>query len=293
MIHGLFYLILNIVLSLHPLFFDAWLLLVSFLVVQRAYSQWKDVVRRVHTPTSKIRAAAQGEVEIVGYPVPLNNKNIISPIFRHPCVRVTSWVTANVPVQKRTGDKVMEWRHEEKSEEVPFALKDATGIVFIMPMIDLEIGTFIRANKAYLAFKEKQTGALDSFVPDDAQLLDLWERIIATTRPLIGRGFLITVNKGVDILALVEKQTAAAVVLDDELRSKISGQWKLFSANNDNSVNGNGERFHVLLPPQGALMIILGDRVKDFKKDFIETNLSFTLAPLLLALAYFYFRYFW
>ncbi len=71
-----------------------------------------------------------------------------------------------------------------------------------MPMIDLEIGTFIRANKAYLAFKEKQTGALDSLCsPDDAQLLDLWERIIATTRPLIGRGFLITVNKGVDILA--------------------------------------------------------------------------------------------
>jgi len=97
------------------------------------------------------------------------NKNIISPIFKVPCVRVKSWVTANVLTNKQGTGKTMKWAHDEKLQEVPFALKDATGIVFILPALDLETGSFINASEGYLKYMQQQKGAIADFVPEDSK----------------------------------------------------------------------------------------------------------------------------
>jgi len=102
-----------------------------------------------------------------------------------------------------------------------------------------------------------------------------------------------TVKKDVDILDIVEKQMAPAPLIDSKLRLKIKKQWEMFASNDDNSVSGKGERFHLLLAPGGATHLFLCDRVKDLKKDFIETTISYTLAGLLVTIAYFYYNYFW
>jgi len=49
----------------------------------------------------------------------------------------------------------MKWAHDEKLQEVPFVLKDATDIVFMVLALDLETGSIINANEKHLKYIEQ------------------------------------------------------------------------------------------------------------------------------------------
>ncbi|SEM75981.1 GIDE domain-containing protein [Nitrosomonas marina] len=81
------------------------------------------------TPTSKIRSAAQGYVEIMGSVSMVSNQMLSAPLSGTTCV----WFTYKIQQYRRTG-KSSHWSTiEEKTSTEQFLIKDDTGTCVIDP----------------------------------------------------------------------------------------------------------------------------------------------------------------
>jgi len=81
------------------------------------------------TPTSRIRSAAQGYVELEGIADDLPNNKLISPLTKNACV----WF--EYEIERYVGGKHSRWVTEEKDEsEQHFILKDDTGQCLVNPV---------------------------------------------------------------------------------------------------------------------------------------------------------------
>jgi hypothetical protein len=81
------------------------------------------------TPTSRIRSAAQGLVELKGQLDPGGHTPLISPLGEVDCL----WYRFRVEEYRRSG-KSSQWRTVEQGcSERPFVLRDDTGICWIAP----------------------------------------------------------------------------------------------------------------------------------------------------------------
>lgn len=99
-----------------------WLLYRMFSRLRRA--RWVE-----DTPTSKIRSAAQGLVELVGQVEAGGHPPLVSPLAGHPCL----WYRFTVEELQRRGRNT-EWRTIERgSSDRPFLLRDDTGSCWIQP----------------------------------------------------------------------------------------------------------------------------------------------------------------
>jgi hypothetical protein len=78
------------------------------------------------TPTSKIRSAAQGYVELAGAVEPVDAEPLVDPIQHQPCV----WFRVETFKVERRSSSRAQWRLPIKSAESsrPFLLRDETGI---------------------------------------------------------------------------------------------------------------------------------------------------------------------
>lgn len=99
-----------------------WLLYRMFSRLRRA--RWVE-----DTPTSKIRSAAQGLVELVGQVEAGGHVPLVSPLAGQPCL----WYRFTVEQLQRRG-RNSEWRTVERgSSDRPFLLRDDTGNCWIHP----------------------------------------------------------------------------------------------------------------------------------------------------------------
>ncbi len=81
------------------------------------------------TPTSKIRSASQGYVEIKGTTLYGKDKELIAPLSKNHCV----WYTYKIQRYQRSG-KNSHWSTvEEGTSKQPFLIQDNTGICVIDP----------------------------------------------------------------------------------------------------------------------------------------------------------------
>ncbi len=92
--------------------------------------------RRVilNTPTSKIRSAAQGYVEVIGRGEPTARNTLTAPLTQEPCI----WYMYNIGkekiVRKPDGESVTEWEIiEAGTSQDLIMLVDETGWLFIDP----------------------------------------------------------------------------------------------------------------------------------------------------------------
>lgn len=81
------------------------------------------------TPTSKIRSAAQGYVEIVGTVSPLKNRELVAPLSGRACV----WYSYKIQRQQRSGRNNNWSTVEEGVSDQRFVIRDDTGVCVIQP----------------------------------------------------------------------------------------------------------------------------------------------------------------
>lgn len=83
----------------------------------------------LNTPTSKIRSAAQGYVELSGVVDP-HASTILSPLSHTPCV----WWNYRIEEHRRRGTQKSDWQLvEQKTSDQPIPLTDGTGTCWIDP----------------------------------------------------------------------------------------------------------------------------------------------------------------
>jgi len=81
------------------------------------------------TPTSKIRSAAQGYVEILGTVFPEKNKTLVSPLAGKECV----WYSYKVQKYQSSGKSDNWTTIEEGTSDQQFAIRDNTGSCVVQP----------------------------------------------------------------------------------------------------------------------------------------------------------------
>jgi len=97
--------------------------------------RWLHVARMIEdTPTSRVRSAAQGYVEIAGRCAPLDGTRNVAPLTQRPCVwwhyRVQRRSTASGP----RGRRRTKWRTVSAGRSgQPFVLDDGTGTCIVQP----------------------------------------------------------------------------------------------------------------------------------------------------------------
>jgi hypothetical protein len=119
-----------------PADFYFWLLMLGVAVVGGGWVafRWLHIARMLEdTPTSRIRSAAQGYVELAGRSRALRGAPNLAPLTQRPCV----WWRYRI--QRRTGSKAggrqrTRWQtvHSGRSE-LPFLLDDGTGECVVQP----------------------------------------------------------------------------------------------------------------------------------------------------------------
>lgn len=98
----------------------------SFFYLWRSFKRY----RLVHdTPTSKVRSAAQGYVELYGSAKMLQGEPILSPLTRQPCC----WWSYRIERRVRSGKNSRWSTVESGASEGIFALHDGTGQALIDP----------------------------------------------------------------------------------------------------------------------------------------------------------------
>ena len=119
-----------------PSEFWFWLLALGVAVVGggRIAFRWLHVARMLEdTPTSRVRSAAQGYVELVGRSRSLDGAPNLAPLTQRPCV----WWRYRVQrrTQTRSGGKQRtQWRTVSSGRsEQPFLLDDGTGECLVQP----------------------------------------------------------------------------------------------------------------------------------------------------------------
>lgn len=81
------------------------------------------------TPTSKIRSAAQGYLELVGHGELMDGQPVVSPLTRTPC----TWYEYKVEERRQTGKRT-EWKTIRKEiSDALFLIRDETGHCIIDP----------------------------------------------------------------------------------------------------------------------------------------------------------------
>ena len=116
--------------------FPFWLAILGVAVVGGAWYafRWLHIARMLEdTPTSRVRSAAQGYVELVGRAGPLGATRNLAPLTQRPCV----WWQYRI--QRRTGSSSngkqrTKWQtvNSGRSEQ-PFLLDDGTGECIVQP----------------------------------------------------------------------------------------------------------------------------------------------------------------
>jgi hypothetical protein len=119
-----------------PSDFGFWLATLGVAVIGGAWFafRWLHIARMLEdTPTSRIRSAAQGYVELVGRAGPLAGARNLAPLTQRPCV----WWRYRI--QRRTGSAAngkqrAKWQtvNSGRSEQ-PFLLDDGTGECIVQP----------------------------------------------------------------------------------------------------------------------------------------------------------------
>jgi len=96
--------------------------------------RWLHIARMIEdTPTSRVRSAAQGYVEVAGRCRPLDGVSNLAPLTHRPCVwwhfRIQKRTSSGPPGKRRTS-----WRtvNSGRSEQ-PFLLDDGTGECIVQP----------------------------------------------------------------------------------------------------------------------------------------------------------------
>jgi len=96
--------------------------------------RWLHIARMIEdTPTSRVRSAAQGYVEVAGRCRPLDGARNLAPLTHRPCVwwhyRIQKRTSSGPPGKRRTT-----WRtvNSGRSEQ-PFLLDDGTGECIVQP----------------------------------------------------------------------------------------------------------------------------------------------------------------
>lgn len=96
--------------------------------------RWLHIARMIEdTPTSRIRSAAQGYVELAGRCGPLDGTQNLAPLTQRPCVwwryRIQQRVESGTGSRRRRN-----WRTVNSGRsEVPFLLHDGTGTCIVQP----------------------------------------------------------------------------------------------------------------------------------------------------------------
>lgn len=81
------------------------------------------------TPTSKIRSASQGYVELEGFAKAVDSSMLSAPLSGKPCL----WYSYKIERHETSG-KSSSWRTiESKQSKAFFALEDSTGLCYIYP----------------------------------------------------------------------------------------------------------------------------------------------------------------
>jgi hypothetical protein len=112
-----------------------WLLTLGVAVVGggAAALRWLKIARLIEdTPTSRIRSAAQGYVELAGRGQPLAGTQNLAPLTRRPCI----WWRYRISQRtRRSGPKSREtWRTVASgASSLPFLLDDGTGQCIVKP----------------------------------------------------------------------------------------------------------------------------------------------------------------
>jgi E3 ubiquitin ligase len=89
-----------------------------------AYKNWRENRLVADLPTSRVRSAAQGYVELTGHGVMLPDKTLLAPLTRKPC----TWWHYSIEDTKSKSRAV-----DRASSEAPFLLDDGTGRCLIDP----------------------------------------------------------------------------------------------------------------------------------------------------------------
>ena len=119
-----------------PSDFGFWLVTLGVAVVGGAWFafRWLHIARMLEdTPTSRIRSAAQGYVELVGRAGPLAGARNLAPLTQRPCI----WW--HYRIQRRTGSaghgkQRAKWQTVKSGRsEQPFLLDDGTGECIVQP----------------------------------------------------------------------------------------------------------------------------------------------------------------
>jgi len=119
-----------------PSDFGFWLLTLGVAVLGGGWFafRWLHIARLLEdTPTSRVRSAAQGYVELVGRSGALAGTTNLAPLTQRPCV----WWRYRI--QRRTGSRSrgqrrMQWKTVQSGRsEQPFLLDDGTGQCLVQP----------------------------------------------------------------------------------------------------------------------------------------------------------------
>jgi hypothetical protein len=90
-----------------------------------AHKKWRENRMVADLPTSRVRSAAQGYIELTGHGVMLPNKTTTAPLTRKPC----TWWHYTI-VDNRSKSRTMV---DRATSEAPFLLDDGTGRCLIDP----------------------------------------------------------------------------------------------------------------------------------------------------------------
>lgn len=113
---------------------DPELLFLAGLLVLGGFGSWYASLRRIQwirdTPTSRIRSAAQGVVELVGQVRPLPDQHLVSPMTSQPAV----WWECTVSRRDRDRGGRRRWNTiAQRRSDMPFLLDDGSDICLIQP----------------------------------------------------------------------------------------------------------------------------------------------------------------
>ena len=112
-----------------PLFWKIALALLAPLLFWLGFRRWRLARLIDDTPTSRVRSAAQGYVELSGRARLTVGTNVLSPLSRRPCV----WWRFRIERKCRSG-KNTQWETVNQGiSELPFLLVDETGECLVKP----------------------------------------------------------------------------------------------------------------------------------------------------------------
>lgn len=113
-----------------PLFWKLALIAVEPLLFWFGFRWWRRARLIEDTPTSRVRSAAQGYVELSGRAQLPAGSEVLSPLSRRPCV----WWQFRIEQKRRSGRNTRWQTINSGVSQIPFLLVDETGTCLINPL---------------------------------------------------------------------------------------------------------------------------------------------------------------